>query len=244
MVSVKFLISTTAAVMVSTAAFAADMPQPLPPQPYQPQLMVMAQPEGAWYLRGDIGVGIMSQASVEYLQNPLNSSNFSITHSSMGDTTFFMGGIGYEWNNWLRFDVTGEYRSKFRSISSVPTRRPPARHRFVSRFPAVRGLPRQCLCRSRHLGLPHAIRRRRRRRSLEQICRPDRHRRSHDGKRLRPRQQQCKLRLGIACRPCLQSDHRISRSSLPTATSITARSPMPINCTAGCNPDSYKFSKI
>ena len=30
----------------------------------------------------------------------------------MGDTTFFMGGIGYEWNNWLRFDVTGEYRSK------------------------------------------------------------------------------------------------------------------------------------
>ncbi len=62
MVSVKFLISTTAAVMVSTAAFAADMPQPLPPQPYQPQLMVMAQPEGAWYLRGDIGVGIMSRS--------------------------------------------------------------------------------------------------------------------------------------------------------------------------------------
>ncbi len=112
MVSVKFLISTAAAVTVSSAAFAADMPQPLPPQPYQPQLMVMAQPEGAWYLRGDIGVGVMSEASAEYLQNPRNSSNFSITHSSMGDTTFFMGGIGYEWNNWLRFDVTGEYRSK------------------------------------------------------------------------------------------------------------------------------------
>ena len=30
----------------------------------------------------------------------------------MGDTTFFMAGIGYEWNNWLRFDVTGGYRSK------------------------------------------------------------------------------------------------------------------------------------
>ena len=31
MVSVKLLISAAAAAMVSTAAFAADMPQPLPP---------------------------------------------------------------------------------------------------------------------------------------------------------------------------------------------------------------------
>ena len=30
----------------------------------------------------------------------------------MGDTTFFGAGVGYLWNNWLRFDVTGEYRSK------------------------------------------------------------------------------------------------------------------------------------
>ena len=30
----------------------------------------------------------------------------------MGDTTFFRAGLGYEVNNWLRFDVTGEYRTK------------------------------------------------------------------------------------------------------------------------------------
>ena len=67
MVSVRLLISAAAAAMVSTAAFAADMPQPLPPQPqhaYQPPLMVMAQPEGAWYLRGDIGVGITNQFDI------------------------------------------------------------------------------------------------------------------------------------------------------------------------------------
>ena len=142
MVSVKFLIGTAAAVMVSTAAFAADMPQPLP-QPYQPPLMVVEQPQGAWYLRGDIGVGVMSDASVEYLQNPLNSSNFSISHSSMGDTTFFMGGIGYEWNNWLRFDVTGEYRSKIPvNFFGTYTFGGANVRRSIPRLPAIRGLSR------------------------------------------------------------------------------------------------------
>ena len=85
MVSVKFLISTTAAAMVSTAAFAADMPQPLPPQPYQPQFMVVAQPEGAWYLRGDIGVGITNQFDITYLPSPPDVGNgFAFDQHSMG----------------------------------------------------------------------------------------------------------------------------------------------------------------
>ncbi|HTZ01188.1 MAG TPA: outer membrane beta-barrel protein [Xanthobacteraceae bacterium] len=109
MFSVRCLLSAATAVLASTAAFAADMPQPMP---YQPPAMVVAQPEGAWYLRGDIGVGMETQADVEYLQNPLNSSNFTISHAAMGDTTFFMAGVGYEVNNWLRFDVTGEYRDR------------------------------------------------------------------------------------------------------------------------------------
>jgi len=115
MVSVTLLIRAAAAAMVSTTAYAADMPQPLPPQPqltYQPMPVLLAQPEGAWYLRGDVGVGMTSEANVAYLQNPLNQTDFVIDHASMGDTTFFMVGVGYEWNNWLRFDVTGEYRTK------------------------------------------------------------------------------------------------------------------------------------
>jgi opacity protein-like surface antigen len=111
MVSVTHIISAAAAAMVSTAAFAADMPQPLPP-PMQYQPVIVQQPAGAWYLRGDIGIGITSDADLQYLQNPLNSGNFALQHASMGDTTFFGAGVGYEFNNWLRFDVTGEYRTK------------------------------------------------------------------------------------------------------------------------------------
>ncbi len=101
--------------MISTAAFAADMPQPLP-QPqiqYQPIPVVMEQqPQGAWYLRGDIGIGIMNNVDFVFLQNPANHSDFTISHSSIADTVFFDGAIGVEWNNWLRFDVSAEYRSK------------------------------------------------------------------------------------------------------------------------------------
>jgi opacity protein-like surface antigen len=94
--------------MLSSTAFAADMPMPQPV--YQP----VAEPccSSGWYLRGDVGVGIMSRADLVFEQNPLNASNFKVQHSSLDDTTFFMAGVGYEYNNWLRFDVTGEYRTK------------------------------------------------------------------------------------------------------------------------------------
>jgi opacity protein-like surface antigen len=115
MVRVNLCIYAAAAAMVSTTAFAADMPQLPPPQPqlaYQPPLMIMQQPEGAWYLRGDIGIGITNQVDFVFIQNPLNVSNFAIQHSSMADTVFFDAGVGYEFNNWLRFDFTAEYRTK------------------------------------------------------------------------------------------------------------------------------------
>ena len=116
MVSVTLLIRAAAAAMVSTSAFAADMPQPLPPQPqmiYQPMPIVMEQPAGAWYLRGDIGIGITRSVSFVFEPNPLNNPvNIVAQTASLGDTVFFNVGVGYEFNNWLRFDVTGEYRNK------------------------------------------------------------------------------------------------------------------------------------
>src|ERR1700728_5114660 len=113
MVSVKFLISTTAAVRVSPAAFAADMPQPLPPQPYQPQMMVVEQPQSAWYLRGDIGVGITNQFDIQWIPSPPDAGiPFAFDQHSWADTVFFDAGVGYEWNSWLRFDVTAGYRDR------------------------------------------------------------------------------------------------------------------------------------
>jgi opacity protein-like surface antigen len=122
MVSVRLLISTTVASMLASTAFAADMSvpplapppayQPPPPMMYAPQPQVVAQPASGWYLRGDVGVGMIGNANLQFLQNPLNASNFAFHNAALGDTTFFNAGVGYEFNNWLRFDVTGEYRTK------------------------------------------------------------------------------------------------------------------------------------
>ena len=108
MVSVRALIHAGAAALVSTAACAADL---APPPPYQYQAPAVVAPSSGWYLRGDIGIGT-NNFNLAFEQNPLNTSNFAFDHSSMADTVFMGAGVGYEFNNWLRFDVTGEYRSR------------------------------------------------------------------------------------------------------------------------------------
>jgi opacity protein-like surface antigen len=109
MVAFKAVALTTVAVLaLARAASAADLLPPPPViEPPPPPIEV-----GGWYLRGDVGVGATGAFDLDFLQNPLNSSNFAIQHASMGDTTFFNAGVGYEFNNWLRVDVTGEYRTK------------------------------------------------------------------------------------------------------------------------------------
>jgi len=63
---------------------------------------------GGWYLRGDIG---MSNQKVKSLDNSVglapNSSNYGFDSAP----TFGLG-FGYYFNDWLRFDVTGEYRGR------------------------------------------------------------------------------------------------------------------------------------
>lgn len=107
MVSVRNLIPGVAAAMLSTAAYAADLPQP---PVYQPA--VVEAPSGGWYLRGGIGVGITNNSSLDYLENPAHTTGFAFDQHSMADTVFYNLGVGYEFNNWLRFDVTAEYRDR------------------------------------------------------------------------------------------------------------------------------------
>ena len=109
MLSVRLLISAAAAAVASTTAYAADMP--LPPPQYQP--VIVQQPSSAWYLRGDIGIGVTNKFDLTYLPSPPNVGNgFVFDQHSWADTVFFDAGIGYEFNNWLRFDVTAGYRDK------------------------------------------------------------------------------------------------------------------------------------
>lgn len=115
-ISARLTISTLSlvALLAASTVRAADYSQPPPQQPIyiqQSPQVIESFTEG-WYLRGDVGVGMMRSNQTEYIRNPLNSNDFAIEHSSIGDAYFIGGGIGYEWNNWLRFDVTGEYRAK------------------------------------------------------------------------------------------------------------------------------------
>jgi opacity protein-like surface antigen len=116
MVAVRLKISAMAAIasLAACAAYAADYSQPLPPQqPMYVQPPPVQEFTDGWYLRGQVGVGMLG-FNLQYQQNPANFSDFAFEHSSIANQYFIGGGVGYEWNNWLRFDVTAEYRAKAR----------------------------------------------------------------------------------------------------------------------------------
>jgi opacity protein-like surface antigen len=111
MVSVRFLICIGAAALIGTSAYAADLPQPQPM--YQPPVMVAAT--SGWYLRGDVGVGVTDFTEFDHSQTNAAfvwPASWQIVQKDIQDTSIFGLGVGYEVNNWLRFDVTGEYRTK------------------------------------------------------------------------------------------------------------------------------------
>src|SRR5262245_60357629 len=104
MVSVRVIAFAGAAGVLASAVNAADMPQLLPP----PVPYVEKFAEG-WYLRGDIG---MSNQKVGSLFNVLYGTADSVqtVHKEFDSAPIFGLGLGYQFNHWLRFDVTGEYR--------------------------------------------------------------------------------------------------------------------------------------
>jgi opacity protein-like surface antigen len=96
---------------MSTAAYAADfpgaMPQPLP-------VVRASEPVGGWYLRGDVGVGVQQFDSFDH--HATNTAfvwpaSWRIDQHEIKSAPIIGFGVGYALNNWLRFDVTGEYRS-------------------------------------------------------------------------------------------------------------------------------------
>ena len=105
-----------------TSALAAD----LGPIMQAPRMLAPAQVEeqmGGWYLRGDIGVGSQRFKEFDFTQTNqafVWPASWRIDQREMGDAGFFGGGIGFQWNAWLRFDATAEYRmkTKFKAIGS------------------------------------------------------------------------------------------------------------------------------
>ena len=90
-------------------AQAADL---LPPPPPLPPIAEPVDFAGGWYLRGDGGWGDLelrrteavdaSKVPTPYIYNALEDK--------VGHQWFAGAGIGYQFNPWLRFDATGEYR--------------------------------------------------------------------------------------------------------------------------------------
>jgi opacity protein-like surface antigen len=105
--SVKILIAAGAASLLSSAAFAADMAIAPPPMPYAAPVADF----GGWYLRGDIGFSNQSVKNIRNTNPALYANLLSLDERTGFDTGGVFGlGAGYQFNNWFRVDVTGQYR--------------------------------------------------------------------------------------------------------------------------------------
>jgi len=105
--SVKILIAAGAASLLSSAAFAADMAIAPPPMPYAAPVADF----GGWYLRGDIGFSNQSVKNIRNTNPALYAPLLSLDERTGFDTGGVFGlGAGYQFNNWFRVDVTGQYR--------------------------------------------------------------------------------------------------------------------------------------
>lgn len=98
------VVATSAA--FSTTASAADL---MPPPMMAPPPPPMAEGMSGLYLRGDVGVGRLNHDG--FHQPELAAGNGSWLRSSIGDTAMMGVGVGYQFNSFLRFDLTGEYRT-------------------------------------------------------------------------------------------------------------------------------------
>lgn len=88
-----------ATLLAASAAQAADLPLPPP----------VIESIGGWYLRGDIGFSNQQLGSLFSTQYSAFSSVQNVDRGFDAAPLFGLG-IGYNFNDWLRFDVTGEYR--------------------------------------------------------------------------------------------------------------------------------------
>ncbi len=103
-----FCLAGVASLAVTATAHAADLLPPPPPVVYQPPVAPLAL-DGAFYLRGDVGVGIndlrTKPSTFDTYVPDVRYENSSITDSPIIDL-----GVGYRFNNYFRADITGEYR--------------------------------------------------------------------------------------------------------------------------------------
>lgn len=103
------IIAGAVAIGAVNAARAADLDLP-PPPPVEapPPAPVVA---GGWYLRGDVGYGFDQLDNVSSNLANTGVPGFEYNGAGIDGQVNVGGGVGYQFNNWFRGDVTAEYRT-------------------------------------------------------------------------------------------------------------------------------------
>lgn len=112
------LAGAAALALAPAAARGADLP---PPPVFKAPIV---EEYGAWYLRGDIGI---TNQRVKKLDSPAFTSTVDVLEKGFETAGLFGIGIGYQYNSWLRFDATAEWRanSTFHGLDAFPNATPP-----------------------------------------------------------------------------------------------------------------------
>jgi opacity protein-like surface antigen len=105
MVRVKAAVFAGMAALFTTAAGAADMPDLYPP------VHAPFYGAGGWYLRGDIGFTNQQVRDPRFNFIGAPPDSVDVVSKEFGTGGIFGIGLGYQFNNWLRIDITGEYRT-------------------------------------------------------------------------------------------------------------------------------------
>ncbi|QRF50054.1 porin family protein [Rhizobium rosettiformans] len=101
----------TAALLASSAAYAADVYQPEPQPVYVDAPEVAVSEASGWYLRGDLGYSFNKLSGANYFQGS-NNNQVDFATSSIKDSFWVGGGVGYQINSYLRTDLTFDYLTK------------------------------------------------------------------------------------------------------------------------------------
>lgn len=118
--SIALVLAAALAAVASSSAFAADLlppPPPIAPPPIE---------FSGWYLRGDVGVAVNQLTDFRRTLAPFNAlggaapTDVTLVYATLGDSAFGGAGVGYQFNSWLRTDLTGEFRAQaaFRDVET------------------------------------------------------------------------------------------------------------------------------
>ncbi|HEY8267995.1 MAG TPA: outer membrane beta-barrel protein [Xanthobacteraceae bacterium] len=107
------LAAVVASALTLQPARAADMPMPYIPAP-------VVEEYGGWYLRGYIGMSNQQFRGLDHVLFATAPGFTWIDTGGFSSAPFFGGAVGYQYNSWLRFDFSAEYRggANFKALDS------------------------------------------------------------------------------------------------------------------------------